>query len=285
MCAGIAALSLLAAAGNGRAHAEDDTPPAPAAPPVVVPPPEPGKEPPPAVPMLPDAKVHYDRGLELYRARDFAGSIRALEQGFALEPRREFLFAEAQAWRLAGDCARAIVLYQRFIDSGPQAVQAQAARLGIDRCAPERTSPAPRSLPPQPTPGQSGPTPPLTPIGDGPAQDQRPRWWRDPWVLGAGGLGVVALGVGATALVGSNRSADQAQSMRTTSHTEFDRLWNEASQRRTIALVGLAAGAGLVAAGGLRALWLSRQPEHAGATRLSLAADGGGATLLWQGLF
>jgi hypothetical protein len=237
--------------------------------------------------MLPEAQAHYDRGLELYRARDFAGSIRALEQGFAIDPRREFLFAEAQALRLAGDCARAIPLYQRFIDSGAQAVQAQAARLGIDRCAPERTPPAPQPLAPGPSPARPGGAPPSAPIGAGPPQGDRPRWWRDPWALSAGGLGVAALGVGVVALVGSDRSADRAQSALTTTHADFHRLWSEAEQRRTIALVGLAAGAGLVAAGSVRALWLARHQDQADDTapRLSLTASARGAALLWEGRF
>src|SRR5262245_38585026 len=59
---------------------------------------------PPDAPMSPDARAHYDRGLALYQAKDYAGAIREFEVGYAAEPRREFLFAEAQAKRLAGDC-------------------------------------------------------------------------------------------------------------------------------------------------------------------------------------
>lgn len=234
--------------------------------------------------MLPEAQAHYDRGLELYRARDFPGAIRALEQGFAIDPRREFLFAEAQARRLAGDCVHAIPLYQRFIDSGAQAVQAQAARLGMDRCAPERTPalPPPTRLAP---PAPAGAPSPTIPLGGGPPPGDHPRWWRDPWVVAAGGLGVVALGVGVVELVRSNGSADEARSPRTTTHAEFDRLWDQAGQRRTIAVVGLAAGAGLVAAGGARALWLSRHQDRSGNGRPQLSLTAGGATLLWEGQF
>lgn len=265
--------------------------------------------------MLPEAQAYYDRGLELFRARDYAGAVHALEQGFAVEPRREFLFAEAQALRLAGECARAIPLYQQFIDTEPQPLQAQAARLGIDRCAPERAPPAkdPAPAPPAAT-GVMGPGPTTREADPGgqprsaapgvslaaPPRDQPPPpkepsdWWRDPWALSAAGAGVVALGVGVAALVASERAADEAQSPRTTSYREFDRLWSQAAERRTIAAVALATGAGLLAAGGARALWLyrSRPDQPVARPPLSLEiAPASGATrslslsLSWEGRF
>lgn len=225
--------------------------------------------------MPPAAKLHYDRGLNLFRARDFAGAVRAFEEGFAVEPRREFLFAEAQALRLAGDCARAVPLYQRFIDSGPQPVQAQAARLGIDRCAPERSQPSPAA-------GESG-----AKASAAPPADEPRLWWRDPWALTSTGLGVVALGIGAAAWLSSDRYVDQAQSARTTTLDSYDRLWDLATNRRRLAIAGLAGGAGLIAAGAARALWVYRHQRAADtAGRLSFwpGTDGGG-TLMWEGRF
>ncbi|MES1157862.1 MAG: hypothetical protein ABUL67_02060, partial [Haliangium ochraceum] len=52
-------------------------------------------------PMDPAAKDHYDRGLRLYADRDFASAVGELEIGYGIDPRREFLFAQAQALRLA----------------------------------------------------------------------------------------------------------------------------------------------------------------------------------------
>jgi len=159
--------------------------------------------------------------------------------------------------------------------------------LGIDRCARERTPRAPQQLVPVPSPVRPAGTPPSTPGSDGPPHDDHPRWWRDPLVLSTGGLGLAAVGVGVAALVASDRSADRAQSRLTTSHAEFHRLWSEAEQRRTISIVGLAAGAGLVAVGGVRALWLWRHQGQTSDTapRLSLTAGTTGAPLLWEGRF
>src|SRR5579862_8300035 len=85
--------------------------------------------------MQPEARALYDRGLAAYQAKDYPTAIRAFEAGFALEPRREFLFANAQARRLAGDCRGAVPLYQRFLEMGPPPVQASATQIALARCA------------------------------------------------------------------------------------------------------------------------------------------------------
>jgi tetratricopeptide (TPR) repeat protein len=108
--------------------------------------------PPPAPAMTGEARAHYDRGLALYAAKDYGAAIQELEAGYALDPRREFLFAEAQAQRLAGDCQRAVPLYQRFLTSEPSPLQASAAQVGLARCAQQMatataTNPPRRSRP------------------------------------------------------------------------------------------------------------------------------------------
>ena len=85
--------------------------------------------------MRPEAAALYTRGLERFAARDYAGAIADLEAGYAIEPRREFLFAEGQAKRLAGDCKGAVALYQRFLATNPTAVQANATQIALGRCA------------------------------------------------------------------------------------------------------------------------------------------------------
>src|SRR6185436_2393991 len=85
--------------------------------------------------MRPEVQALYERGLARFAARDYAGAIADLEAGHALEPRREFLFAEGQAKRFAGDCKGAVALYQRFLTTNPRAVQANATQIALGRCA------------------------------------------------------------------------------------------------------------------------------------------------------
>lgn len=216
--------------------------------------------------MTPAAQAHYDRGLDLYRQQRYPAAAAELRRGFDLEPRREFLFAEAQAWRLAGDCGRALPLYRQFIASQPPAVQIEAAYLGIDRCESHRGPPADGRM--------------LSPPAAPPPRRAPSAWWQGErgWWTAAMGAGTIALGVGLAYLVASNRARDEALSSRTTSYARFDEVWETAQQRRTVGLTALVGGALLVAAGGTRLLLLRHRS-------LSVNLGSAGPLLTWQGTF
>lgn len=80
------------------------------------------------------ASRHLDRGLAFYNKREFQRAIAEFRAGYRIDPRAEFLFALAQAERLSGDCASAIVYYERFLATGPPRSQARAARMHMARC-------------------------------------------------------------------------------------------------------------------------------------------------------
>lgn len=202
-----------------------------------------------AAPMTAEARARYDEGLRLYGDHDFTAAIREFEAGFALEPRREFLFGEAQAYRLAGDCARAVPLYERFLGSGPSALQVEATRLALDRCA---RRPAPIAARPA-APVVQAPAPPAAP----PVVERAP-WWHDRWALGSFGAGLVATGVGLGFVIASRSAADQANGPGTTHYADYTRLWNTAERRQTIGVAALAAGGALLAVGAFRVVWIRR---------------------------
>ena len=85
-------------------------------------------------PMNPEARSHLDRALDLYQRGEHAAAIEAFKAGYAIDPRRDFLFAWAQAERLSGDCVTAIELYKRFIAERPADVQIAAAETQISAC-------------------------------------------------------------------------------------------------------------------------------------------------------
>src|SRR5829696_2468988 len=66
-------------------------------------------------PMSPAAAALWTEGQALYEQGRYADAIARFERGRAIEPRPEFLYAQGQAARKAGDCRRAIELYRRFI--------------------------------------------------------------------------------------------------------------------------------------------------------------------------
>ena len=195
--------------------------------------------------MHPAAQALYDRALKGFETRDYAAAIRDLEAGFALDPRREFLFAEAQAKRLSGDCRGAVVLYQRFLTTKPPALQIDATQIALARCAQElakkpevvMVTPPPPPPPPQPAP---------------------PRWTRDPWGLGLTGAGVAAVGVGIGFLVAGEIARSDAESGSTT-YAAYMSRWSTAGGRLDVAVGALAIGGALVAAGVSRFVLVRRQ--------------------------
>jgi tetratricopeptide (TPR) repeat protein len=199
-------------------------------------------------PMTPAARALYDRGLSLYQSKDYAAAIKALEEGFALEPRREFLFANAQARRLSGDCRGAVPLYQRFLELAPPAVQASATHIALARCAQQMAAERPVTPPPPTSPPPPAPTPP---------------WTHDRWGAVLLGAGVVGLGVGGAFLWAAHEALPVASP--DMHWADYHAARATADSRYTIAVVGLVGGGALAAAGVARYAWV-RHERRAHAT-------------------
>jgi hypothetical protein len=198
-------------------------------------------------PMHPAAQALYERALRKFETRDYAAAIGDLEEGFALDPRREFLFAEAQAKRLGGDCRGAVVLYQRFLTTRPPALQIDATQIALARCAqelarkPEVVIVAPPAALPRPTPAP-------------------PRWSHDPWGLALTGAGVVALGVGVGYFVAATSARSDAGNAHT--YAAYQSQWSTAGARVDVAVGALAIGAALAATGVTRFVLVRRQARN-----------------------
>jgi hypothetical protein len=208
--------------------------------------------------MSAEARARYEEGLARYQDKDYAGAIRAFDAGYALEPRREFLFANAQAKRLAGDCRGAVPLYQQFLASDPPALQVNAAHIGLGRCAQQLAER------PERPPVVIAPPPPLPP----PPPRPRP-WYRDPWGAALVGTGAVALGVGAGFMAASFSARADAHA--TGNQADYDRHWADASARWDVAVAGLVTGGVLVAAGAGRYAWVRRRSHERGEVTLTVA--------------
>jgi tetratricopeptide (TPR) repeat protein len=221
----IALLTLLFASA---ARAADDAPPADIA----------------ATKMKPEAQALYDQGLARYQAKDYAAAIRAFEQGFTLEPRREFLFANAQARRLAGDCRGAVPLYQRFLEMSPPEVQASATHIALSRCAQQMATEKP--------PEAAKPVEPARPVEPPPPPPA-------PWTSDRVGAGLMIAGAAGLVFGGAFLAASfaaQPADDGVATWEDFDRQAATADRRATIAAVGLAGGGALVAAGVARYAWV-----------------------------
>jgi hypothetical protein len=193
-------------------------------------------------PMRPEAQARYDEGMAHYAAREYRAAIGALEAAYALDPRPELIFAEAQATRLLGDCAAAVPLYQRFLATGPPSQQVEATRIAVARCQALAPAPPPvivRTPPPMPVP------PP-------------PRWYRDGRGGALVGAGLIGLGVGAALLTSAAAAERDARAIHDR-YDAFDVRWSQAERRRGWGLAALIAGGALVAAGAGRYVWVAVQ--------------------------
>ena len=195
-------------------------------------------------PMHPAAQALYDRALKKFATHDYPAAIADLEEGFALDPRRELLFAEAQAKRLGGDCRGAVVLYQRFLTTRPPALQIDATQIALARCAQELAKKPEVVLLPAPPPPRPAP----------------PRWTRDPWGLALTGTGVAALGIGLGYFVAAASARNDATGAST--YAAYQSRWSTAAARLDVAVGALAIGAALTATGVARFVLVRRHARH-----------------------
>jgi hypothetical protein len=94
------------------------------------------------------AQAELARGLRSFREGKWAEAAIQFEVAFKLDPQPRFLFSQAQAQRLAGDCKGAQATYAAYLKTRPSQRQANAAQLGARRCEEQRTELA--SLEPRP---------------------------------------------------------------------------------------------------------------------------------------
>ncbi|MEA2699210.1 MAG: hypothetical protein QOI66_3481, partial [Myxococcales bacterium] len=209
-------------------------------------------------------------------AKKYPAAIQELEAGYALDPRREFLFAEAQAQRLAGDCQRAVPLYQRFLATEPSALQASAAQVGLARCAQQMATATPT-----PPAGSAGPSPTVPPPAPpAPAPPPLQARYRDPLGGALLGAGVIGLGVGAGFLIGSLTASNNA-----TTYDDYNRQRATIERRWNIGVVGLTSGALLTGTAIYRYHSLPTATSTSSATLIGGTVAPGYRGLLLQGQF
>ncbi len=182
-----------------------------------------------------------ERAERHFAAGEYEAAIVALEQAYAIEPDRAFVFAMGSAWQALGECEKATEQYERFLGTDPSAEQAASARERIALCRP-RKPPPPLVVAPPPASAEPMPAEPTRPA-DRRADDARP-WHRDP----AGGvlLGLgLAVAVGGTALeiAGATRrlGADDASG-----EQDFRRQLRQSNTMQGVGIGMIASGTALV---------------------------------------
>jgi tetratricopeptide (TPR) repeat protein len=180
----------------------------------------------------------------------------AFGEAYAAQPLPRYLWAQAQAERLAGDCAAAIEIYDAFLATQPAEKDATDARKARQACQSELERAAPADTEAEhaattTTPSTEGSaTTPADPPKPMPSERPPLRWYRDPWGGALVGSGVFVGGIGIGLLVSAVRLDRDAGDASTEGAYEASR--EDAVLRQRVGIATVAVGSGLVVAGVVR---------------------------------
>lgn len=143
-----------------------------------------------------EAKRHFEAGAARYREGDFAAAAEALQRAYEASPSPQYLFAWAQAERLAKNCEAAVPLYERLLDSELSVEQKALVRDALIECEGQKSGPAPLA------PADVAATDPAVPAtivppaapAPAPARSENGVAWA-PVVIGTAGVATMAVGV------------------------------------------------------------------------------------------
>jgi hypothetical protein len=234
-----------------------------------------------------DASAHWKRGLAEHAAHHYQAASGEFAACYQLEPRRDCLFAWAQAARLSGDCETASDLYRRYLQADLSPRQAEAARSQLAACEaqlaarPAADRPAPAPAPP-PAVASSPPAPPAPPTAGAPGPPAPPPeppppspWYRDAWGDALAAAGIAGLATGAVLYAAARRDASSSAP---TYGAYADQL-ARAGRTRDWAVVAFGAGAALLA-GGITHMVLTTRPS-----RVEVAIGHAQLAVRWAGTF
>jgi hypothetical protein len=186
------------------------------------------------VPMAPDVKARFDAALKQYSTRHYEDAISELRAIYEIDPRPNILFTWAQAERLSGDCPSAVVLYKKFIATGPTGTSLEAAQLNLKKCE-DALSTMPEEAKPKPVPTPE----PIIIVREREAPP--PTWQKDKLGIGLTVAGGVLLVAGAGVAGGS--AAVESSATSATSYNDYSNRIDTARTLRTTGFVVLGVGA------------------------------------------
>ncbi len=213
-----------------------------------------------------EAQVHVDKATALFEAGKSEEAILELKDAYALDPRPELLYALGQAHASLGQCDKAKVFYDRFVEvkPGEAAVASEAA-------AACKEAPAPPKKVEPPPPKKIEPPPPPAPVSRA--------WYSDTLGLVIAGAGLVLGGVGAVEFSAASKARKTARAAGDYD-TFLDGLDDEAGKRKLAIGFTVAGGAALVA-GAIHIVLRARVKEPVGESPLRITPAPDGAAVSW----
>lgn len=206
--------------------------------------------PPPAAPPGDgQARKHFERALELYRAGQYAPALDELQAAAVLDPNgKDLFFNLALVHEKLGQLEQAIAALERFRELETDATERDRAQVTIERLrGAERAGSTPRPAPaPAPCPRSTLPA----------AENRGP----SPLLIGAASLAVVSLVVGV--VFGAKAMADDPEDERTSASVSVEALRARGERAEREALVAdVAFALAAASTGTVIALW-ALQPSR-----------------------
>lgn len=202
------------------------------------------------------AKEHSDEGTKLYNVQQYDKAAAEFQAAYLLDAKPEYLYASAQAQRLAGDCTKALLSYRAYLRTDPAAEKRDKTEKNIERCTAELQAVQANLS-----------TKRLTSDADVPdsLSTTRPAGPTRSYLVGhiLVGVGVAAIGGGAYLYRKGNQAIESHNSAQTydefaTSNAAID----DARRQQTVGLSALAAGGGLVLGGVAYYILRARTPTE-----------------------
>ena len=243
--------------------------------------------------------------MKAHAKNNFALALKELRTAYALDAEPDLLYAIGQVYVKLDNCVDAIRTYQEFLDTKPEPQATADTEQAITSCkakletpppqepvvAPPEPPPEPPPPEPPPPPAPPAPAPPVTATPEPPppspalpppvevsAGTRRSPWYRDK-VGDALVIGGVAAGVvGLVMYTGASSALDDAEA--SGNIDRYRQLVDDASTKRTYAVVLFAGGGALVAAGVTHYV-LHRRGKHE--ARLGMVPTRGGGLVTWSG--
>jgi hypothetical protein len=228
-----------------------------------------------AAPVDPAANQHLQAGLAHFTKKAYDAAIDEFKAGWAIEQDIDILYAWAQAERMRGNCPGAIKLYKQYLNLGSlTAAQQKAGQVNLERCqkALAGEQPEPDKQPDKQPALIEKPVAP--PAADTP-------WYTDPLGDALVVVGVAGLAFGTVEMLSSTSEEDAATGA--TTYQDYKDHIESAQSKRTLAYVGLSAGAALVVGGIIRYATRSHghpTTESSGVAASAWLAPGGGGVVL-----
>jgi tetratricopeptide (TPR) repeat protein len=79
------------------------------------------------------ARLLHNQGISAYQAGRYDSAVRKFAAAMSSNPTPELIFHAAQAYRLKGDRAKAIELYEQYLDVAPRGPAANACRGELEK--------------------------------------------------------------------------------------------------------------------------------------------------------